>query len=342
MNIGFIGNSVIAQRHSYRGRLIEYFRQDGSEPCFVNCCLGGIGSLGIGFFVDFLAKGRRFDLVFLETFVADLGGATPRQLIAPALKGLLKNPRLSMVRVVPLLLYRSDIDSRDYQAVLQIYKQVFATHGLSAIDIYSEVSDLVQAGMINQADVVYDAVYTLPKGFDLYAAVIWRNWQNIAALPNEATQFDVSVDAIAAAPLFLMPQYIEAGCYETGHYRLVLPYVLVCVNNYVEFKVPSLSCIGLIVITDVDSGVVSIRSDGFSDEAQIFDQWCHRQRLQVVLFPQSIVHNQTIHVQSSAKAHAKYAANLALSGLHHVAQILKIVSLMLTPYTVSRGNQECL
>ena len=339
MKLCFIGNSVSAQKNSYRDLLVTQFAKRDLELSVVNCCLGGIGSLGIAFFVDLFAKGQAFDCVVLETFVADLGGATPRHLIAPALGGLLQCPAVSQATVIPLLLYRSDIDEEKYQDVLDIYSQVLKNHGLSAINVYASVKSLVDDGQFDASTVVYDGVHTTTAGAALYAEIVMNELRSENSL-TQKRMTGVKADAIIAKPLVPVTRFSVRGRYETGLYRLSLPYVCVQAGDDFDFGVSDGVCIGLIVIADDESGVVSISCQQWVHQAQIHDRWCHQSRLQVVLFPNPVPSNHTIQIHAALEDWAESGANLSKNTYRKIGSNLKVVSLMLCASS-SIGGSEC-
>jgi hypothetical protein len=339
MKLCFIGNSVSAQKNSYRDLLVAQLTKRDVELSVVNCCLGGIGSLGIAFFVDLFAKGQSFDCVVLETFVADLGGATPRHLIAPALGGLLQCPAVSQATVIPLLLYRSDIEEEQYQDVLDIYSQVLKKHGLSAINVYVSVKSLEDDGQLDASTVVYDGVHTTPAGAALYAKIV----MNEGRFENRLTQKrlpSVPSDAIIAKPLLPVTRFLVRGRYETGLYRLSLPYVCVQAGDDFDVEVSDGVCIGLIVVADADSGVVRISCQEWVHQAQVYDRWCHQNRLQVVFFPKPVPPNHTIQIRAALEDWAECSANLSKNISRKIGSNLKVVSLMLCASS-SIVSSEC-
>jgi len=178
MNICFIGNSVSSQKHSYQKilsqRMGELSVNTPEKNKVINCSLGGIGSLGISFFIDRFIKKTPIDLCFIETFVADLGLATPKKYIAAALKGIMQNKALAHAKIVPLYLYRSHISVVEYQDLLNIYDEVFDSFGLTPINVYAHISDLVANQKIDSTEVVYDQVHTTEKGSEIYANFIYE------------------------------------------------------------------------------------------------------------------------------------------------------------------------
>ncbi|CAN1536577.1 SGNH_hydrolase domain containing protein [Burkholderiaceae bacterium] len=339
MKLCFIGNSVSAQKNSYRDLLVAQIAKRDVEVSVVNCCLGGIGSLGIAFFIDLFAKGQAFDCVVLDTFVADLGGATPRHLIAPALGGLLQCTAVSQATVIPLFLYRSDIEEEQYQDVLDIYTQVLKNHGLSAINVYASVKSLVDDGQLDASTIVYDGVHTTPAGAALYAKIV----MNEGGFENRLTQKrlpSVQSDAIIAKPLLPVTQFLVRGRFETGLYRLSLPYVCVQAGDDFDVEVSDGLCIGLIVVADADSGVISISCQEWVHQAQVYDRWCHQNRLQVVFFPKPVPSNQTIQIHAALEDWAECSANLGKNTTRKIGSNLKVVSLMLCASS-SMGGSEC-
>jgi hypothetical protein len=260
----------------------------------INCSLGGIGSLGICFFIDRFIKKTPIDLCFIETFVADLGLATPKKYIAAALKGIMQNKALAHAKIVPLYLYRSHISVVEYKDLLNIYNAVFDSFGLIPINVYGHISDLVADQKIDSTEVVYDQVHTTANGSKIYANFIYEALleleeykkykqlhvinelkKNKATKATEATTVTRALlnseintlappacfnDSHAFIPKLLGPvsDYVMGGRYQEGHFRLILPYLQIEGDTTIEFAIGDFNCIGIIVIADADTGAVSI------------------------------------------------------------------------------------
>lgn len=328
MNICYIGNSVSAQKLSYTHALNKLISQSFKCEKFISCALGGIGSLGISFFIDRFIGENKIEICFLETFAADLGGSTPVKYLEQTLKGILKNPKLKDVKIIPIYLYRGDIDKKQYQIIYQIYNDIFLNANTSPIDIYSHVENEINAGNIYERDLLYDRVHTTPYGSEVYANFIYRhliegqssNQVNFARFGKNASLIPVPLKPVEA--------YISNGVFLAKRFRLLLPYIQIALNDSIEFATENFSCIGLIVIADHDSGVINIASEDWNQSVQVYDRWCKNERLQVLIFKAAVPPYKKFSVTPSAQNEAEYGANLTINNNIRFGKSIKIVTLM--------------
>jgi hypothetical protein len=329
MNICFIGNSVSAQKNSYREMLVKLMTDNRADSIFpINCSLGGIGSLGVSFFINRMVQDRAVNLCLIETFVADLNGATPIEYIGPALRGIISNACLKNARIIGLMLYRSDVEETLYTTVLNIYREVFESYGLEIANVYEHVSDQIHKGMIRPTDAVYDQVHSTAQGSLIYAEFIyaWLN-QNIDKLytaPQPPRQASVLLPVTGRSFL----DHIRSHECQWRLFRKVLPYIVLEQGSVLEMTTLNAACIGLIVIADSDTGVVHIRYKDKLHSVQIYDAWCYSERLQVVILPYVIPPDSIFRIEAGADNSARYAPNLRPSDVEQSGRNIKIAQLM--------------
>ncbi len=318
-----------AQKESYRFELQRLIAEHlANDVTFINCSLGGIGSLGISFFINRFVGDKPVDICFVETFVADLKNATPRNYVKSALRGILQNPCLVNSKIIPVYLYRSDIGDDEYLPLLDIYNQAFQPYNIDGINVFSYVRELVNKQQVRSEDVVYDQIHTTRHGARLYAEYIFSQISSsLIYLQSPPKRF---IDAEAIVP-FKSDNFSRrkfSGDYELEVFRHSLPYLKVSPGNHIELKTEYGGCIGLVVIADAETGVVEVSSDEFQHKAQVYDAWCEHARLQVVIFPQAIEQNKLLRVTASHDAFTNYAANGSLNDVIHQGSNIKVVALM--------------
>lgn len=328
MNIGFIGNSVSAQQDSYRDLLNARIARDADPHQVVTCVLGGIGSLGISFFIDLLMQVNKLDVCFIDTFVADLGGATPKSYIAPALKGILGHKKLAQTVVIPLYLYRSDIKAERYFEILEIYNEVSNSAGIEPINIYEQIQLQVKQGVLSSDRVVYDHVHTTKFGAELYADLIYDRCIASGLADRGFTERHLQGFAFKPLALDSIRSYVATGRYQPGMYRLSLPYIQIDQGQKVEFLMGDFDCIGLIVVADASCGVISLSCKDWNHSVQVYDSWCRSSRIQTIIFPAPIAARNQLIVEASLLEYAPYTANLSSNSIHHRGENLKVIHLM--------------
>ena len=329
MNICFIGNSVSAQREGYRGILQRLIvEQLSSDATFVNCSLGGIGSLGVSFFIDRFIRNKQIDICFVETFVADLKGATPTTYISSALRGIMLHPSLQKAIIIPLLLYRSDVDDDAYANMIKLYEEAYGPYFKASIDVFSVVRELVKERHTNAREVVYDEIHTTAYGAELYAEYIFSRMHSIAAECKESCQWLRDVSAIVPSKSVDFLPRIVSDEYVSGLFRLSLPYAEIERGNHIDVVTEGGACLGLIVVADSDTGVIELMSDSFLHTAQLYDAWCTQQRLQVVIFPRPIKQHRMLRITASSDSFALHGANTSAQNAMQQCKNIKVVGLM--------------
>ena len=329
MNICFVGNSVSAQKESYRFELQRLIDEHlASDVKFINCCLGGIGSLGINFFINRFVGDKPVDICFVETFVADLKNATPHNYVKSALQGILQNPCLLNSKIIPLYLYRSDISDDEYLPLLDLYNQAYQPYDIDGINVFRYVKELVNNQRVRSVDLVYDQIHTTKNGARLYAEYIFSQISSsLVSLQSPANRL-IDIEAIVPLKTDNFSRRILSGDYELGMFRYLLPYLKVSLENHIELQTERGKCIGLVVIADAETGVVEVSSDGFHHKAQVYDAWCEHARIQVVIFPQPINRNKLLRITASHDKFTTYCANGSSNDVTHQGSNIKVVELM--------------
>lgn len=327
--ICYIGNSVSAQRNSYKEFLNKRLESRlGPNLKFLSCTLGGIGSLGISFFVDRFIGNNPVDLCFIETFVADLGGATPENYIEASLRGIIEHPTLKNALIVPLYLYRSDTTPEYHQRILDIYTKVNLSYGLNPIDVFSYVQIFLGSNQYAPQSVVYDHIHTTPVGAELYAEYIDSVLPESMEIPECKAPRKNNYIAIRPKSLEPLQNYVCSGSYTKGLFRLTLPYLQIDRGTSLRLRTGDLSCIGLIVIADSDTGVLSITTSDWTHDVQIYDAWCGTPRIQVVILPAIIAPFASVDITASTKSTAQFSANLDMKTDVFACKNIKVAQLM--------------
>jgi hypothetical protein len=275
-----------------------------------------------------MVQEKSIDVCFIETFVADLKGATPIEYIGPALRGMIRNACLKNAKIIPLLLYRSDVEKNDYTTVLKIYREVFESYGLEIANVYEYVAHQIYQGLIQPTDVVYDQVHSTSQGSLIYMEFIyaWLN-QNIDK-PLTALQPPRQANILLPVKSRSLLDHIRSQKPQWRLFRKALPYIVLDQGDFLQVSSLNAACIGLIVIADSDTGVVHITCEDRRHSVQVYDSWCDSERIQVVILPFIIQPNTVFHIEAGVESSAQYAPNLSPSNIEQSARNIKIVQLM--------------
>lgn len=328
MNVAIIGNSVSSQKESYVYPLSCYLQNRYPDAIKIfKCTLGGIGSFGINFFIDRFLKKESMDLCILDTFVADLGGATPEHYIEDTLHGIVNHPCLVRAKKVFVYFYRTGIDKKIYEKMLHLYERVAGEYGIASLNLYSYFQSQLEQGDLSVLDYFYDGIHTQPQGARFYSSHIER----FLEASSEKGNFILSSMAkkgFMPKALLGLSHYVIKGDYVLRYFRMVLPYYEIVYGQSMVFQCKEADCLGLIVIADKDTGVIRIRTEDWKHEAQIFDAWCSQERIQVVIFPKPCQRKAIFRVDCSESDRAEQSANLQPSQTQKRAAYLKIVHLL--------------
>jgi hypothetical protein len=238
------------------------------------------------------------------------------------------HPSLQKAIIIPLLLYRSDVDDDAYANMIKLYEEAYGPYFKASINVFSVVRELVKERHTNARDVVYDHIHTTAYGAELYAEYIFSRMHRIAAECKVSYQWLSDVSAIVPSKNVDFLPRIVSGEYVSGLFRLSLPYARIARGNHIEVATEGGGCLGLIVVADSDTGVIELMSDGFRYTAQLYDAWCAQERLQVVIFPRPIKQHRMLRIAASSDSFALHGANASAQDAMRQCKNIKAVGLM--------------
>jgi lysophospholipase L1-like esterase len=272
--IAYMGASVTAQKDGYRPRLHQLLqRRFGRDHVMVNAGTGAIGSIGGLFLMDRLVLRHQPDLCFVEYATTDATGTTPPGLVGPALEEIVLRLRDAGCEPCLLLLPRAE-GEQGHEA----YREVAERHGVPLLDVAASLSpsDLTDW-------VLRDVVHTTPSGADAIARTIADSLDAAlaptgAALGAPGRIHDRSFGGATLVPASL-EHLREPGGGSRGLFRLSLPYVEIGPDGVFEPTFDG-ELVGMVVVVGPQSGIVAIGDR----EVNLFDRWCHYERLSTVVF----------------------------------------------------------
>lgn len=285
--IAYLGASVTAQRQGYVGAFHSRLQQEtGQDHSAIVAAIGGVGSISGAFLMDGLLKGRSPDLCFVEFTTTDLVGYTPLPLVGPAIEGITRKLMRMDAQPVFLHLPRIGIDPTIGAPVLAAYARVAEHYGIPVLDIaarWNKETTLTQTGRIR------DNVHLTEAGARDCAEHIWEALRDIASGPgvdtNAAHQQPVHERAYDATELAMArPFMLEAPERATERvFRFNYPVLDVAPRNGVRFS-NARGITGALVVVGPRAGTIEVRTPGGLARHSLFDEYCHYERLNTVIF----------------------------------------------------------
>jgi len=324
--IAYLGNSITAQKnsfHEYLHVLLTAQYKDVSAP--IKAGIGGVGSLACNFMANQLVLDRNPQICFVECFAADMGGATPLELIGGAVEGLVQKLISQDIFVIFLYLFRSST-AHDAQTILPIYEDIACRYQIPSIN----VNDYIEYQYIGRYDeILSDGVHTTPLGASVYAHYIASSLSSY--LGNSTPQSlpePINLHSFINTNIFLPTQFNPSNLDvdRRGLFRLSFPYVEIRMGEKVMYESKSHHAIGFLFLADTQCGVISI-TDGDSNEPlimQLADQWCEMPRIQAAYFKQPLTPSKRITIAIHSDAAALYGANGQVNTFVHTGDALKI------------------
>jgi hypothetical protein len=91
-------------------------------------------------------------------------------------------------------------------------------------------------------------------------------------------------------------------------FKLAMPCVSLATGNRCSWGTVTGEIVGLLVVVGPESGVIEIVVDGVSTRVQLWDRWCDRERLQVVILDRPCPSGVPVHVAMTAADSASRGA----------------------------------
>ena len=273
-SIAYLGNSATSQRNSFVDPLHSKLTvQWNQEMELRRAGLGGVGSLAVAGLLDYLVLRHDVDVCFVECSLADSGGATPMQLIHLAVESILKDLIRSSVTPIVLHLPRHDVSAAQSESVIEIYNALATKHQVQVIDLRNS----------GDSDSFNDGVHATAE----FSAEIAH--KIAAALPAPPHISESLGDAKEAGKAKFIHAYlgeIATGKATHSRFRMALPTLVMKQGSEIQFAIKGKCIAGIYLIANSHSGVLNLKAGSEDITVQIWDQWCHRPRIQFVsLYP---------------------------------------------------------
>jgi hypothetical protein len=333
--IAFLGNSVTAQRNGYRTYLSNLINQQSkNQHVYINAGIGGVGSLASVFFVNDFVLRHKPDICFVECTVADVEGATPAHYILPSIHGIVNKLQSQNIFICFFHLFNSNKGILEVNQIVSIYDDILAQYGIPSINIYKAFSSLVEFEKNTNHDLVFDGVHTTDLGAELTAKFIFQAVLQICEyspkkkrLKKESSPSNSKLEftEIIKPDLWALD---TSKIYLRNKFKGIISYIDIQKNEFICFKIKQGTLYGILLVVDKYSGVICINYGSNEILVQTFDNWCDKERLQVLIFEDPLHTNTEITVSLSDCDSAGRGANL-LSNTHvKKGQSAKIVGFL--------------
>lgn len=326
--VAYLGNSITAQKNSFRSILQELLATEyGVQEKEINAGIGGVGSLACAFLMDDFVLERKPSVCFLDCCAADRGGVTPEKYIDRSVEGMVWNLINRDITVFLLNLYRSDTNDIFSNRIVSIYKRIASKYNLQFIDIDIEFRERILKGEITEEDVVYDGIHTHEKGAKWTAEFIF-NELNSDQNSLKKKQEEYSQNAFVYTQLILPNKnwFSGANSFIWGRFRLALKYAQLNINQTVLLPKQEGILVGLFVIADESSGVVAIEKGQEIEYIQVYDQWCDKERIQLIVLDEIDLEKESVSLFLTNKAIGSRGANGKLVKESKVGENFKVIA----------------
>ena len=321
-SIGYLGHSVTAQKNGYRQVLHEMLVIEIGKPiASVNASLGGVGSIVSTCLIDKFLSGKAPTLCFVETTVADSGGATPKNLIAPSMEGLIR--KLLKKGTIPIVLHlpRGDIPAEHVTETRNQVDEVANHYQVPVITLPSQPCE----GWTS------DGIHTTQLGGLKYAEYIFGELRKSELLRTpqslkRLTILDFEYSGITNSELRVQAKRFSQE--RMGLFRGMASYLSIHAQEFVEIEYSEQDVLGVMIIADNQSPVVELRTRSQSVSVQIHDEFCAIPRIQVIL-PKILQEGKgKLTILATGKSGGDYDCQGRESSITHVGQELKLVGVL--------------
>jgi hypothetical protein len=333
--IVFIGNSVTAQKKGYRQYLSDLITQESKfQHNYINAGIGGVGSLASAFFVNDFVLRHRPDICFVECTVADIEGATPTHFIPDSIHGIIKKLKSQNIIICFLHLFNSNKSSIKVNHIISMYDGILAQYGVPSINIYQAFSKLIDSGEYRNDDLLFDGVHTTDFGARLTAKYIFDAFLNVCEFNVKLNSYPTASNrahSILEFTEITKPDKCLVNAsknFSRNKFKNIISYIELKQDEFICFKVKEGALYGILLVIDQYSGVICIKYDSKQILVQTFDNWCDRERLQVLIFQEPISSNTSITITLSEFDSADRGANILPNNYIKKAESTKIVGLL--------------
>jgi hypothetical protein len=300
--IAYLGNSVTAQRESYRLPLHEHLVSHFGRPHrAINAGLGGMGSIGMLFMLPDLVLRHKPDLCFIECTTGDMGTNPPLRSIGPVVEGMLRKLIAAGSAVCILHLFRVGSSFDETSPILSRYERVAEHYQIPTLNVGRAFERAIVSNGRHVSQILRDGVHTTAEGAKMTADFIADAVIELCGMPPchgktlPAPMHDDHYEFASIVPAS-QAKLAKAERHRLGRFRLVCPYVEIKSDNEIVFTAISGRVAGMLVVVGIHSGFINVRVNSKNSEYQIWDQWCDRDRLQTLIFTNSVPAGTTIHI----------------------------------------------
>lgn len=288
--IAYLGASVTVQQQGYRPLLhfllIQHF---GRPHLAVNAGVGGVGVMGGVLLMDDLVIAHRPDYCFVEFSTADYTGPLPLQESAAALEGVFRKLAAIDCRACLLHLYRADLDYPRMPAVVAAFEEVAEAYQVPSLHVGHWLGDQFEAGHLTKELLYSDLVHTTPAGANHVAETVFHGLRVVwEAAPAQPLALPTTVSPLHPnhcqfTALLPADQIMGEGEPQQGRFREFYDYVQVGFEHTFVLECAD-TLVGMVVVVGPDAGVVEVVSPLSTQRIQLWDPWCHYDRLQTMIF----------------------------------------------------------
>ena len=334
--IAYVGNSVTAQQDGYVPHLHAHLGTWTAQPHHaLQVGLSGMGSMGCLFTLDALVLNRKPELCFVECTTGDSGSRPPLESIGPAVEGLVRKLRAIGCECCILHAYRADRTVDDFQPIIDRYESVADHYGIPSVHLGRAIQLGLTSGEWSLEQVFLDGIHTTTQGGRVVATLIAKALEVIlSATSTNAPSLGLCLhpDDLGAARLFrpepqtaLFPQ----GC-RSGHFRQVLPYLEIGSGNGLVLDAAPGKLAGLLFVAGPHAGDIVIEAADQTREFSTWDEWCDRDLLRSVIFPEPIRPDAKVRLTVTDRGGV----------IHGAAKVLKLIGFMLYANRSSTASAE--
>jgi hypothetical protein len=332
--IAYLGNSITAQKDSYRlllhNNLVSHFRKI-HKP--VNAGIGGVGSLACAFLLDELVIRHQPALCFVECSAADSGGTTPSDAIGPAVEGIIRQLIAAGTGIIFLHMYRRSDMAIEKEKVLAIYETLADHYGIPSINLDLVISKQISSGNVHENEVFHDGIHTTFTGSVMMGQIIGSLVVNLAEQPTDFEPgFSGQLYELPYQHTMVMPVCEKMKEFDSvlvkKRYRDILEYVELRLEEKLTVCAVDFHIRAILIVADADSGVVFVENEGIIQRIQTWDEWCFIPRLQAIIFDKPVHSGSTFRVWLSDSDQGEKGASGAKNHHIRVGKNLKIIGFM--------------
>jgi len=330
--IAYVGNSVTAQRDGYVPYLHAHLGSWTAQPHHAfQVGLSGMGSMGCLFTLDPLVLSRKPDLCFIECTTGDSGSRPPLEIIGPAIEGFVRKLRAIGCECCILHGYRADRTVDDFRPIIARYERVADHYGIPSIHLGRAIHIGLASGEWSLEKLFLDGIHTTTDGGRVMATLVARALEAILSASSTDTPplgIRLHSDNLEAARL-LRPEpqaVLDLRRSRSSHFRQVLPYLEIQAGNGLVLDTAPGKLAGLLFVAGPHASDIVIEADSQKQEFSTWDEWCDRDLLRSVIFPEPISRDATVRLTVTDRGGCPRSDS---DGFYRVPKLLKLIGFML-------------